>query len=398
MARPAGSPNRGYFYRAGRGWYANLGDRMIPLRDEDGNHYRDKNTPHTKLKLACFKIIAEPAEVVNSHDDTNTAEVQCAATVQDVCIAYLNKVYADGDMKTWRDRGDTLIDLCLGYPPASCNKDKFCVKDDAKKSDRIHKGYGTLAVAKLLPLDIDRWLASHKNWNGCKRTRIQAVKRAFNYGVECGLISKSLGSPLRGFKVPRAIPRITYITPEQEEAMYKIVNPAFAMAVKICIRTGARPGKEFAKLTAKHVTDHGNRMEWTFAVREHKTGKATGKKRVIRITDPEIMRIVREQIEKYPTGPIFRNTRGTEQTRKNLELSFRIAKRRLAKKGIRLDDDACMYSCRHTYAKRTLQGYWTDKMTNIETLARLMGNSPQTCREHYLQWTETYEEPLWECA
>jgi hypothetical protein len=57
-----------------------------------------------------------------------------------------------------------------------------------------------------------------------------------------------------------------------------------------------------------------------------------------------------------------------------------------------------MYSCRHTYAKRTLQGYWTGKMTNIETLARLMGNKPQTCHEHYLQWTDSYEEPLWECA
>ena len=73
-------------------------------------------------------------------------------------------------------------------------------------------------------------------------------------------------------------------------------------------------------------------------------------------------------------------------------------KNRCAKKGIEFDVDTCMYSCRHTYAKRTLQGYWTGKQTNIETLARLMGNSPQVCRDHYLQWTETYNEPLWESA
>ena len=57
-----------------------------------------------------------------------------------------------------------------------------------------------------------------------------------------------------------------------------------------------------------------------------------------------------------------------------------------------------MYATRHTYAKRTLQGYWTGKATNIETLARLMGNSPQVCREHYLQWSEIDNDPLWEAC
>jgi hypothetical protein len=65
---------------------------------------------------------------------------------------------------------------------------------------------------------------------------------------------------------------------------------------------------------------------------------------------------------------------------------------------MRFDEDCCMYSCRHTYAKRTLQGYWSGKATNIETLAQLMGNSAQVCCEHYLQWCESYTEPLWEAC
>jgi len=372
---------------------------MVPLRDEEDNHLREKNTPAAKLKVAYRKIIAQPSRGVNS-EATQVEDVASGVTVQDVCHAYLAKVWSDGDTKTFEDRRDTIIDLCTGFPPGLCVKTSktFRIKDDAKPSDRIHKGFGKTLVSKLLPLHIDQWLAAHKNWKGGKRTRIQAVKRVLNYGVECGLIPKAPGSPLKGFKVPRAIPRVTYLTLEQEQAIYTVTNPQFATAVKVCIRTGARPGKEFAMLTANHVKLEGERMEWIFDARNHKTGKATGKKRVIRITDPEIIQIVREQIEKHPTDTIFRNTRGRKQTRKNLELSFRKAKVRLAEKGIVLDADACMYSCRHTYAKRTLQGFWTGKMTNIETLARLMGNSPQTCREHYLQWTDSYEEPLWECA
>lgn len=39
----------------------------------------------------------------------------------------------------------------------------------------------------------------------------------------------------------------------------------------------------------------------------------------------------------------------------------------------------------YTFAKRVLQGYWSGKSTNIEMLAKLMSNSPQVCRDHYLQ-------------
>jgi integrase len=193
--------------------------------------------------------------------------------------------------------------------------------------------------------------------------------------------------------VDRPKARVTYITPEQETALLEVASPAFAIALKVCIRTGARPGCEFAALTSKHVrfdADKG-RMEWVFSPEESKTKKL----RSIRVTDPEIIQLVNDGIARWSHGPIFRNASGTAWTRENLALNFRRAKQR---SGVPFDSDACMYSTRHTYAKRTLQGFWTGKSTNIETLARLMGNSPQVCRDHYLQWTETYNEPLWESA
>jgi integrase len=402
MGRRTGSPNRGYFHRSGRGWYTTVEGRMVPLRDDEDNHLRDKNTPQAKLKAAHRKIIAQPVGVVNSGGEKGENGPKESAdestTVDVICKAYLAKAKMDGAKKTHDDRAATLWDFCTGFSPSIMKLPESERAAEMTPANRIHKGYGQIPVSRLLPLDVDQWLAAHPDWKGGKRTRIQAVKRSLNYGVECGLIPKSQGSPLRGYRVPRAIPRVTYLTPEQEKAMYLATNAEFAKALKVCIRTGARPGAEFGKLTAKHVRDNGDRMEWFFPAKQNKTGKQTRKPRVIRITDSEIIRIVRQQVVKFPTSAIFRNTKGTPWLRKNLELSFRKAKLRLRAKGIELDEDAVMYSTRHTYAKRILQGYWSGRQTNIETLARLMGNAPQVCREHYLQWSDSYEEPLWESA
>lgn len=78
-------------------------------------------------------------------------------------------------------------------------------------------------------------------------------------------------NPIKGYKTPKQNARVTYLTPEQETELLAAANPALATAIKVCIRTGARPGCEFARLTARHVEDHGERMEWTFQPSESKT-------------------------------------------------------------------------------------------------------------------------------
>jgi site-specific recombinase XerD len=162
-----------------------------------------------------------------------------------------------------------------------------------RQRPRIHKGYGRLPIQDIIPLHIDQWLNAHKDWKGCRRTRIQAVKRAINYAVEKGLITKN---PIRGYKTPKANSRVTYITSEQEQSLLKAANRALRIAIKVCIRTGARYYSEFCKLTRQHVKDHGDRMEWVFQPHESKTRKL----RTIRIADPEILGIVREEMKTNP--------------------------------------------------------------------------------------------------
>lgn len=387
--RKKGARNRGYFFRKGRGWYASQGHNMAPLRYDDGEHIKDPKADERDLREAFARFLL---------DRQKEAEVQNETTLLDVCVAYLEYAKRHGAPKTHFDRADTLFDFCFGLPPEYRNKDGSGTKKltgeqkSELKSKRIHPGFGRKIATDLTPLDIDNWIAAHENWDGGQRTRIQAVKRALNYAVERQLIPFS---PIRGYKVKKPNSRVTYITPEQEDACYKYANPTLYIAIKVCIRTGARFGSEFAQVTSKHIHDYGDRMEWTFKAREIKNRR----KRTVYIADPEIMEIVRKRIEAVPRGtPLFRNSIDTSWERRNLSARFRTLKARLARKGIHLDEDACMYSCRHTYAKRILQGYWLGKPTNIETLAELMGNTVQVCREHYLQWSPLDKERLWDAC
>jgi integrase len=379
--------NRGYFYRDGRGWFANVDGSYEPLEFENGGRMREQNVPLADVKAAYLRAISKLNEMPAEMD---VAEAEpSGVTVHDVCDAYLKQVKDAGAPATFISRRNTLFDFCLGLPSRFIENGK--PKPKPKRADYGHDGFGRLPVASLKPLHLDQWLQAHPTWKGGRRTRIQAVKRALNYGVESGMIA---ANPIKGYKTPKQRGRVTYLTPEQETALCETANSALATAIKVCIRTGARPGCEFAALTARHVTDHGNRMEWTFKPEESKTHNL----RTIRISDPAIIDIVRQQLQQHKSGSLFRNTAGTPWTRENLTEKFRNLKNNLIKEGLEFDADACMYSCRHTYAKRVLQGYWSGKATNIETLAKLMGNSPQVCRDHYLQWCESYAEPLWESA
>lgn len=399
LGRKKRGRNRGYFYRSGRGWYANDGNRMVPLVFPDGSRIKDKETPDDQVSAAYerWKEASQAARKARSDRPANGR-----VTVEDVCRVYLAEASENGARETFLGRADALFDLCYGLPG------RFRAKDgrpkpmtEQRKSDmkaaRIHPGYGRMEAADFIPLHIDEWLRAHKTWKGSRRTRIQAVKRAFSYAKQSGLIPENRISK---YPVPRARSRATYITPEQEAILVKTPNEAMSMALKVCIRTGARYFSEYAHLTKHHVKDLGERMEWVFQPPESKNRKL----RVFRITDPDIIEITRRQVAKYPEGPVFRALNGEPWQANNFRRRFRELVKRVEKKmekegtPIDFDPDLCMYSTRHTYAKRMLQGYWTGKPVPVEILAQLMGNSVQVCRDHYLKWTESMNEALWAMA
>lgn len=376
--RRKGARTKGYFYRTShKVWCARQGNRFVPLTDESGERLRDKHAPEIVVKEAHARFLLARRRV---RDDGGM-------TLWDLAQHYLAHIgRTKGAVATLESRADTFFDLCTGY---SRKWRKSKAKPAAK--DRIHIGFGKLAAVDFRPHHIHTWLDAHPKWGeGGNRMRLQAIKRMLNFGAESGLIEKN---PLRGMKVPKSGARITCINPEQEQALLATARYPLRAAIKVLIRTGMRPG-EFAKLTAAHINDFGQRMEFRFKAAEVKTRKD----RVVRVVDPAIMELVRRGMRDHKSGPIFRNYLGKPHQVKSLSRAFLRAKDRATAKRIKFDADCCLYSCRHTYAKRVLTGYWTGKAISIEILAYTMGNSPQVCRANYLQWCDSYEQPLWDAV
>jgi len=391
LGRKRGTRNRGYHYRKGRGWYALDGNRRTPLCYADGRHIKVKDTNPVEVEQAYRRWqVAQQAQQRAAAAEATTESSLAEATLEAVCGAYLAHVKATGAKSTYYGRANTLFDFCRALP-GRCRPKGETPPAVAERCH--HHAYGQLAASALTALHIDEWLNAHPAWKGCRRLRIQALKRAMSYGVERQLIKVN---PIAGYKVGKSRGRITYFTPEQEAALLRQANPGLRMAIQVCIRTGLRYGAEYIPLTAQQIVDLGDRMEWRVTP---KRTKRSEKYRLVRVADAAIIALAREQINRHPAGPIFRNERGDPWKGDNLTMAFTRLRRRVERiEGIQFDADACMNTCRHTYAKRTLQGYWTGKPTTTETLARLMGNTPHVCWEHYVQWCEAYNSALWEAC
>jgi integrase len=408
--RKRGGRQKGYYYRRGRGWHALDGKKSVALLFPNGEPIRERTADPAQVKDAYQRwfnakqeeFLAEQAArdaALQADLDAQAGVVSTAVTLAEVSRVFLQHIAANGAKTTYYSRANTLYDFCMALParfrPKNGETPRYTKSElaEMKRHRCNHPAYGEMPVAKLTPLHVDEWLDAHPTWKNSRRGRIQTLKRALNYAVERHLIPEN---PIARYKVGRSRGRITYFTPEQEQALLKHANKHLALVLKVCIRTGLRYGAEFIPLTASQVVDMGDRME--LRVTPKKT-KRSEKYRLVRVTDPEVIGIIRQQMKRYPKGPLFRNTQGNPWKADNLTVCFTKLRRRVEKlEKMQFDSDACLNTCRHTYAKRTLQGFWTGKPTTIETLARLMGNTPQVCWDHYVQWCDSYNAPLWEAC
>lgn len=198
--RKGGKHNRGFYFRSGRGWYALAEGLSYPLCGTDSEHLKDPKTPERLLREAHARWLTErdKADREARRAEQSRAKEAAAVTVLQVCQSYLANAKATGAAKTHED----LFDFCFGLPPEFRTKnDKqqqplTAARKKAMAAKRIHEGYGKLPVVDLLPLHVDQWLNAHATWNGGRRSRVQAVKRALNYATEAGLIA---ANPIRGY-------------------------------------------------------------------------------------------------------------------------------------------------------------------------------------------------------
>ena len=269
-----------------------MAKRRIALVGEDGKHLKDPATKDAaEAAYQRFVLAQKQAE-------KDAKNPKSKVTLFEVCHAYLDYTKDHGHKLTHSYRGRVLYDFLTGFPG------RFWLNgDEPQASDRIHAGYGDKLVSNLTPADIQEWFDAHPTWH-CTATPLQAILRALNYAWRT--LKLIPANPIRGMPRQRPGRRDTYFTPEVEEAIYKFAKPYLALAVKVCIRTGARPGIEFASLEARHVQETEQGQVWKFPAAE---AKGRRKPRTIYVPE-EIAGIVRKQIKLHPKGKVFRGWRG----------------------------------------------------------------------------------------
>lgn len=339
--------------------------KRVALFDENGERIRGKdNKEAAALALARIKLSDELSTPLPTSAEDKW-------TVAKVCDVYLADLHRTANPDWAKQVEKWLNDLC-GY----------C---------------GALRVEEFKKKHLRTWLGRHTTWNhNSQRNVIASIKAAFNF---CCKFDDLDANPVAGYEKPAATPRVTAFTPEEEKALYEGADEAFGLFLKACILTGARPYSELAMVTADHVVETPQGIYYLLKARntegksEHKTGKKTGKDRRIMLCE-EMETITRKLMLKAPKGSgltLFRSTRNRAWKKCNCVQRFGELKKKLG-----LSKDKCVYTARHTFAKRTLSGYYTGKPVTIEVLAGLMGNTPAVAWRHYAQWADEYNDPLWE--
>lgn len=366
-----------WYRKFDRGWYATIKGKRTKLCDESGRPLKgEQQREQAELAVARLKLNLEPVP---------RGDAVLVAHVVDAYLAYVERQCSARFLEhsTW-----ALSDFCA-----------YC---------------GGLPVSELKKRHVRDWVDTHPGWksDNTKRDMMAIVMAAFNHAVkEAELIE---ASPISDLKKPVGFARVTLFKEEEIQEVIDYCNrPPKKKAVslspigqffRMLVLTGARPFSELAKVTADEVHETekgmvirikaGTDAEGNY---RHKAAKRTGKDRVLYLF-PEAEEIVRQQVLQFPRGsgvPLFRTPRGRMWRRPNGVTTFLRIKEML---GWDSDPDKrrlSFYTCRHTFAKRILSGYWTGQPASIETLAGLMGNTPKICWDHYARWCDEYNDPLW---
>jgi integrase len=219
-----------------------------------------------------------------------------------------------------------------------------------------------LRVSRFKPFDVTRWLDKNPQWGASgRRGAITAVKRAFSWAEQQGLIDRS---PIAHMKRPPVPSRSTTLTVEQRQRIFESASDqAFRDLLFTAEMTGVRP-QEIRRVEARHF-DEGKGI-WIFPVEENKTGEKTGRPRVV-FLPPQVVELCRRLAKEHPSGPLFRNSRGRPWNANTIRLRFKRLRKRLSDE---LPHNLCMYLYRHTYATDALE-----KGLNPVTVAELLGHS-----------------------
>lgn len=297
-------------------------------------------------------------KLVKGKDNAKTAEEQYfklrAALLQDGIA-----VVPTGDV-TVAEVIDRFLDhSAANHVPTTFDNYKFYITPFAE-------AHGRLLAHELKPLHATGWMDRRKMKKGGRRAFVTALKRAFAWADEQGLIADT---PLRKLKKPKGGRRNrTLSLEEREQIMAAIRDDRFRDFVFALQETGCRPG-EIAAVTADDI----NLEEGVWTLTQHKTASKTGEDRRVYLT-PAMIELSRKLITRYPDGPIFRGWGDRPYSSNGIRCRFR----RLREKLPHLQD-VVAYCYRHTFATDALE-----RGVPVTDVAELLGHkSTEMVMRHY---------------
>ncbi len=333
-------PHHPWYRAATNSWYVEIGGQQQLL----GKH--PSHLPPPRKRKRGDPPPMPPAEIEQAYHRLLANDPANLPKASNLRVAVVCDLFLDFSQKhhtedTYRSYKDFLQDFC--------------------------EMYGTLLAKDLKPLHVSRWLDAHPGWNGSRRNAIVAVKRAFNWADEEGLLKPN---PIKSVKKPPQRHRDRVLTVEErQEILQAIPDQYFRDFVFAMQETGARPG-EVRKVTAAHVNlDLG---VWIF--KEHKTAKRINRPRIIYLT-PAMVELTRRLMERYPEGPLFRGPRSKRGfTRNGVRCRFRNLRQKLPHLA-----GVISYTMRHSFATQALVNG-----VGIAHVAELMGHvDTSMVSQHY---------------
>ncbi len=197
--------------------------------------------------------------------------------------------------------------------------------------------YPKLTVDELRPYHVQEWVDAQDIAPTTQRNCIRAVKRSIKWAHRQGYID---ANPLSEMEAPSPERREVLITDAEYTLLLNAIrDPGFYDLVVTTWETGCRP-QESLRAEARHVDIKNQR--WVFPKSESKNKRVA---RVVYLTD-EALTISRRLMAAYPTGPLFRNSRGTAWTNYAVQCAFRRVRARVGSR-LNVRDVTSKYCQRH---------------------------------------------------
>ena len=141
-----------------------------------------------------------------------------------------------------------LCDLFLDHAQVHCQPKTYKLYRHFLQSfcDR----HATLLAAAVKPFHVTKWLDAHPTWKSGRWHAISALKRAFSWAADEGVLP---ASPIARVKKPPLPTRQRVLSVEERQAVLDAIpDESFRDLVFALLETGCRPG-EVAAVSPEHT-------------------------------------------------------------------------------------------------------------------------------------------------